>query len=755
MAPLPYPQPDRLVMVWSKLQGRRTWVSAPDFNDWKRQNTTFQDLNAWSPNDFSIVTQDQREFAQGMVATPGYCSMLGNPLSAGRNFLPEEDEPGKEHVVILSHRLWQRLVGNSQIVGRKLRINGAPYMVVGVMAPGIADRRDAELIVPLVFKPGQLNRDSRSLLVTGRLKPGVTIQQAQTNIDTIMARIAQDYPKSNKGVSALVEPLKNDFLPANKQLTLWLLLGAGGFLLLIACLNVANLLLAKGTGRQREVAIRSSLGATRAVIFAQCLTESVVMAILGGLVGVSTGYVMLRGLVAVMPPHFLPAEADLHMNVPVLLFALAATTLAGVVFGSAPAWYASRVDPAEILKEGGRAGIGVGRRRLRRVLVVGEYAMAVTLLAGAGLAIRSFWNLTHIDLGMRTDHVVGFYLIPDESRWTDPEQVNTYYRRILSSIETVPGVAHVSAMTYLPLEGLHFANHFTIAGKPANADPSVGTSADLQQVTPAYFQTFGIRIAKGRTFTDHDNTGSTKVAMVNEEFVNRFLKGMDPLQQRIVMSTQRPGPAVDWQIVGVFHTVKSRGIREDTPEIDIPFWQDASAYAGIGVRTAEDPASMMRAIKAAVNAADPEIPLAMPRTMDQVRDEVLVNDRFTMVLFSSFAITALLLATVGIYGVMAFSVTQRSHEIAVRIALGATRKGIVGLVLKEGVVLACAGLGFGFIGASFVGKAMKSILFNTGAVEFSVFALVGLLLMIAAILACYFPALRAASAETMQALKTE
>jgi putative ABC transport system permease protein len=742
-------------MVWSKLQGHRTWVSASDFNDWERQNTTFQDLNAWSPADFSIVTQDHREFAQGMVATPGYCTMLGNPLSAGRNFLPDEGEPGKEHVVILSHRLWQRLVGNSQIVGQKLRINGAPYKVVGVMAPGAADRRDAELIVPLVFKNGQLNRDSRSLLVTGRLKPGVTIQQAQTNIDTIMARIAQDYPKSNKGVSALVEPLKNDFLPADKQLTLWLLLGAGGFLLLIACLNVANLLLAKGMARQREVAIRSSLGATRAVIFAQCLTESVVLATLGGIVGISAGYVMLRGLVAVMPPHFLPAEADLHMNVPVLLFTLAATALAGMVFGSAPAWYASRVDPAEILKEGGRAGIGVGRRRLRRVLVVGEYAMAVTLLAGAGLAIRSFWNLTHIDLGMRTDHVVGFYLIPDESRWTAPEQIQTYYRRVLSSIETVPGVVHVSAMTYLPLEGLHYTNHFTIAGKPANADLSVGMSADLQQVTPAYFQTFGIRIAKGRAFTDHDNSPSTKVAMVNEEFANRFLKGMDPLQQRIVMRTQGPGPAVDWRIVGVFHTVKSRGFREDAPEIDIPFWQDASPYAGIGVRTAEDPASMMRAIRAAVNAVDPEIPLAVPRTMDQVRDEVLINDRFTMILFSSFAITALLLATVGIYGVMAFSVTQRSHEIAVRIALGATRNGIVGLLLKEGVVLACAGLGFGFIGARLVGKSMKSILFGTGAVEFSVFALVGLVLMIAAILACYFPALRAASAETMQALKTE
>ena len=286
LAPLPYPQPDRLVNVWSKLQGHRNWVSAGDFTDWKRQSTAFEDLNAWGPGDFNIATQDRPEDIEGMEATPGYYGMLGNPLFLGRNFLPEEGEPGKEHVVILTYRLWRHLGANPKIIGQTMQINGEPYTVVGVLAPGTADRWDWELIVPLVFKPEQLSdHDSRDWLVTGRLKPGVTIQQAQAEMDAITAKEAKDYPKSNQGWGALVEPFKNDFLPSDRQLTLWLLLGAVGFLLLIACLNVANLLLAKGITRQREVAIRGSLGAKPAAIFAQFLTESLVLAILGGVLG--------------------------------------------------------------------------------------------------------------------------------------------------------------------------------------------------------------------------------------------------------------------------------------------------------------------------------------------------------------------------------------------------------------------------------------------------------------------------------------
>ena len=760
LAPLPYPQSDRLVNVWSNLQGHRTWVSAADFTDWKRRNAAFEDMNALSTDDFNVATKERPEFIQGVEATPGYYGMLGARFSLGRNFLPDEGQPGKEHVVILTHRLWRHLGANPQIIGQTIQINSEPYTVVGVFAPGVADRWDWELAVPLVFTPQQqLDRDSRYLSVTGRLKPGVSTQEAQDEIAAVAEAEAKDYPKSNEGWGVLVDPFKNDFLAPDRRLTLWFLLGAVGFLLLIACVNVANLVLARGIARQTEVAIRASLGARPRAIFAQFLTESLVLAIVGGLFGIAMGYAMLRGLVAALPPDVLPAEADLRLGIPVLLFMLAATTLAGALFGSVPAWFASRLDPADILKEGVHSGIGVGRRRFRRALVVAEFALALPLLAGAGLAIHSFWNLTHIDLGVRTDHVLGFYLEP-VSLLKNPAQIDPYYRRILASIEAVPGVVHVAAMTYLPLEGLHSKMAFTIPGRPAFASPSLRPSADLQQVTPGYFQTFGIRIVKGRAFTDADNSSSVRVAIVNDTFARRFLNGVDPLQQRLVMEQVIPdetrnGPAVPWQIVGVFHTVKSRGSREDVPEIDTPFWQEASPIAGIGVRTAEDPAAMIGSVAAAVNAVDSEAALYEPRTMEQVHDEVLANDRFTLILFASFAAVALLLAAVGIHGVTAFSAAQRSHEIALRMALGATRGGVVALILKEGLALACAGLGLGLIGAYFVGRAMRSILFAMPAVDLPTLAVVGLLLFGGAALACYLPAVKAVRIDPMVALRHE
>jgi putative ABC transport system permease protein len=760
LAPLPYPKPDQLVVVWSKIQSFHNGVSAGDFTDWKQQSTSFQDLNAWTGGAFNIATHDQPEFVQGTRATVGYFRMLGDEFYLGRDFLPEEGQAGKDHVVILTHKLWQRLGANREILGTAMRIDGEPYTVVGVLAPGHYDRGQALLATPLVFKPEQVNHDFHWLLVTGRLKPGVTIKQAQADMDAVTAHIAQTYPKSNKGWGSFVEPLHNDFLPSERRMTLWLLLGAVGFVLLIACVNVANLLLAKSMTRQKEMAVRSSLGATSAAIFSQLLTESLLLATLGGLLGIGAGYAMLRWLVAVMPPFTLPTEADLQLNFPILMFTLAATTLAGLLFGCVPAWLASRIDPSETLKEGGRSGMGIGRHRLRRILVVGEFALALALLAGAGLAIHSFLNLQRVDLGVRTDHVLTFYLPVPDSRSKDPEQIVAYYHKILTSIKSVPGLSHASASSGTPLEGTGFGMPFTLEGKPAYSDPSLRPNANFGMATPDYFQTFGIRFVRGRAFTDQDNASSIKVAVVNEEFVKKFLKGTDPLQQRIMVEELIPGvtklgPPVAWQIVGVFHNVRYRGFREDYPEIEIPFWQIPWPSAGIGVRTAEDPASMTKSIAAAVHAVDPQIALATPRTMDQVRDEVLANDRFTVILFACFAAIALLLASVGIYGVMAFSVAQRSQEIAVRMALGASRLRVVGLIVKEGVALACVGLGLGLIGAYLVGRLMRSALFGVGAMDFSAFGLVGLILLFSALLACYLPAHRAASVEPMQILRAE
>ncbi len=579
-------------------------------------------------------------------------------------------------------------------------------------------------------------------------------------MDAVTNQIAKAYPKSNQGWGSFVEPLKNDFLPSDRKQTLWFLLGAVAFILLIACVNVANLLLARGIARQKELAVRSALGASRRVIFEQLITESLLLSICGGILGVGVGYAMLRALIATMPPFTLPTEADLSLNLPILLFTVAATTLSGLLFGSAPAWYASRIDPGEALKEGGRSGTGAGRHRLRQSLVIGEFTLALTLLAGAGLAIHSFLNLLRVDLGLRTDHVLTFSLPVPESRPKDPEKIVAYYQQMLSNIKAVPGVTSASAMTGMPLFGSGFGMPFTVVGKPAFKDPSMRPGTGFGMVTPDYFQTFGIRLVRGRMFNEQDIASSIKVAVVNEEFVKKFLAGTDPLQQRISVEQLIPGvtklgPAVDWQIVGVYHNVRQGGLREDNPEMEIPFWQIPWHNAGIGVRTSGDPAAMVKSIAAAVHAVDPEIAVAEPRSMEVIRDMVLSNDRFTFILFVSFALVALLLAALGVYGVMSFSVAQRAHEIALRMALGADRGRVVALIIREGLTLAGIGLGLGLIGAYFVDRGMQSTLFGVGKMDFSVFASVAVLLVIAAVIACLIPARRAASVQPMQALRTE
>jgi putative ABC transport system permease protein len=760
IAPMPYPEPDQLVMVWSKIQTFHNGVSAGDYTDWANQSTAFQYLNAWTGGSFNLATKDQPEYVEGQKTTPGFYKMMGVKFLYGRDFLPEEGKLGKEHVVVLVNKLWKKLGSDPNIIGKQMKIDGEPYTVVGVMAAGQPDRLDQSLVVPLVFKPEQLNHDFHWLLVMGRLKPGVTIKQAQANMDAVTANIAKAYPKSNQGWGSFVEPLKNDFLPKERIQMLWFLLGAVGFVLLIACVNVANLLLAKGTTRQKEVAVRIALGAKSSAIFVQFLTENLLLALIGGLLGVGVGWLALRGLVAIMPQGTLPSEADLTLNVPILLFSFGVSTLAGLLFGCGPAWHATRVDPGEALKEGGRTGTSAGRRGVRRILVVGEIALALALLTGAGLAIHSFWNLTQVDVGVSTVHIQTFFLPVPEARSKDPVRITAYYRQMLSRIMAVPGVLDASVSTGLPLEGAGFGMPFTIAGAPDIADPSQRPGAAFGMVTPDYFKTFGIQVIRGRSFTDHDIAGSVRVAMVSESFVKKYFPDKDPLQQRLMVEELIPGvtklgAAVPWQIVGVFHDVKGGGLRDGRPEIEIPFWQIPWDAATFGVLTAGDPLLMTRSLEDAVHSVDPEIALAEMHTMEEVKSRTLAGDRFTMVLYGSFACVALVLAAVGIYGVMAFTVAQREHEIGLRMALGASRGNVVGPILRECTVLALIGLGLGLIGAYFVGRAMHSTLYGVGSIDLTAVGLVAAVLFSAALLASWIPARRAASVEPMLALRGE
>jgi predicted permease len=760
LAPLPYPQPNQLVMVWSKIQTYHNGVAAGDFLDWKQQNTVFQDLCAWSGASFNLATKDKPEYVEGVRQTYSMLQMMGEPLFMGRFFLPEEGVAGRDHVVIITHKLWLKLGADPHIVGTTLRMDGDPYTVVGVQRPGVDDRAQAQLTVPLVFKPEQVNHDFHWLLVMGRLKPGVSIKQAQQNMDAVTTHIAQAYPKSDTGWGSYVEELKNDFLPKDRIKMLWLLLGAVGFVLLIACVNVANLLLARGMARQKELAVRSALGAGRRTIFVQLLTESLILALAGGALGIGVGYAMLQGLIAAMPRNTLPNEADLRLNIPILLFTLAATTLAGLLAGSAPAWYAARVDPAETLKEGGRAGTGAGKHLVRRILVIGEFALALALLAGAGLTIHSFWNLAHVDLGIRTDHVLTFFLPVPETRSKDPQVISAYYRDILAHIAAVPGVQHAAAMTGQPPYGPGFGMPFMLDGGQTFSDPSQRPGTRFGMVTPDYFNTYGIQVISGRSFTDQDTAATVKVAMVNQDFVHKYLKGKDPLRQRVLVEELIPGVTklggyLPWQIVGTYHNVHTADQRDENPEMVIPFYQIPWPQSGISVRTSENPATMLTSISAAVHQVDSSVALAEPKTLDEVVDESMANQRFTLILFTSFAVVALFLAGLGIYGVMSFSVAQRGHEIALRMALGASRNRVVGLIIRDGVILAAIGLSIGLVGAYFIGRAMQSLLFGVQALDFAAFLSVAAVLLAAAILACFLPARRAASVEPMRVLRTE
>jgi putative ABC transport system permease protein len=760
LAPMPHRDPDQLVMVWSKVRGNREQTSAPDYVDWKRENSVFQDLGAWGGRSVSLSTSERPEQVWANLTTPGFQTMVGTGFFLGRDFLPEEAELGREQVAILTHRFWkERFGGDPGLVGREIRVDGKPHTVVGILEPGVADRGDSGLSLPLAFSAEDMNRELPWLFVMGRLKPDVSVAQADANVAAIARRIAEDFPAGKKEWSTSVEPLQNNFLSREAIAAHWLLLGAVVFVLLIACANVANLLLARGSARQREVAVRSSLGAGRGRVFAQFLTESVLLAAISGALGVALAQALLDVILALMPPNTLPSEADVRLNVPVLLFTLTASLLAGVLAGCAPAWEATRSDLIESLQESGRSSLGSGRHRLRRALVTAEFALALTLLAGGGLAVRSLVKLTTMDLGFRTDHLISFALPVPPERLTGPERIRTFYRQLLERLHALPGVASASVSTGMPVRNWGFRMPFQLAGDVVS-DPSARPAAGFNMVTAEYFAAFGIEVTRGRPLGAQDAASGVRVAVVNESFVKAHLQGRDPLEQRIVVEqlvpgATQPGAPVEWQIVGVTRDVRNGGPEETFPEIVVPFEQSPWPRALAAVRTQVDPDSLRSSIAAVVSSLDPDLPIADVKTMDQLIDQRRAGPRFGALLFGSFAALALVLAAVGIYGVMSFAVAQRRHEIGLRMALGARRDQVLRQVLREGMGAALAGSALGSIGAYAVGRAMQGMWWGVGVMDPVAFSAVATLLLASATLACFLPARRAASVDPMSALREE
>lgn len=761
LATSPYPNPDQLVLIWSRIQGHDVNVSVQDYLDWKAQSKSFQAMVPWRSDRFNLATAERPEQVRGLRTGAGWYTMLGWNFEKGRDFLPEETEPGKDLEVILPHATWVRRGSDPNIIGKTIRIDQQPHTVVGVLAPGAPDRMQIEFLVPFSFTPEVINRRDHPVIVSGRLKPGVSIAAAQTELNVISARLASEYPETNRNLGVHITPLRNYWFPKSTQNTLWALLGEVGFLLLIACSNVANLLLAKASTRRKEVAVRASLGATRSQVFLQFLTESLVFSMAGGVLGILLAEVMLQVLTATLVSGMglsLPSEADIRLSLPVLLFTFGVSLFAGVLFGCSPAWQVAALNVNETLRENERTGSDSRRQWLRRALVVSEFALALTLLAGAGLAIRSFWNLSHVDLGIRTDHILTFGLPVSPKRFAEPKQNAVFYQQILDKLHGLPGVTSVAVSSGMPMGRDGVGTPFDVVGQPHH-DPNSRTFAVLTMATPEYFKTFGIQLLEGRTFTEADRDGSPRVAVVNQFFATHYLPGVDPIGQRIMMSQMipgagKPGPPQEWLIVGVARDVHTFGAREEVyPEIDVPFYQNPWPRVDVAIRTIGDPDTMRRSAGGVISSIDPDLPMANVKTMTQLVDETFLEDRSVSWLFAVFAVAALLLAAIGIYGVMSFSVAQRTHEIGLRMALGADRPQVLRLILREGVILASIGLVIGLVGGVFVGRAVQGMLYKVSALDFASLCAVAVLLFAAAIVACYLPARKATKVDPMVALR--
>jgi putative ABC transport system permease protein len=762
-APLPYSHPHQLVRVSPMVGEVQDRVSPAEYLEWKKRARSFQDLEAFSPGrTLNLAAPDAPEIVIARQVTPGGHRMLSERMFLGRDFRSDEDQAGKQHVVILTHRLWRERFGaDRDLIGRDVRLDSIPYTVIGVLEPGSWDRTPANIWIPISFTPAEMRgRQPRPLIVDGRLKPGVTVAQAQQEMNLIAADLARQFPDTNARRTVRVVPLDTAIQNSSRTMVagtrlptlLWSLLAAVSFVVLMACVNVANLLLSRGVTRQRETAIRAALGASRGRLVRMALIEGALLAVIGGALGVLASVWILQGILAMLPPFTLASTVDPKLNLQVLLFALGATMFAGTLSGSAQAWQAGRTNFNDMLKPAGRGGTGHGRRRLLHAFVVVEFALAVTLLSGAGLTILSFWNRTQVDLGVRTDQILTFGLPVNEGRFSSRAEIDVFYQQLLEKFQAVPGVAKASVSTGLPLLGFGTPSKFSVVGEPEDqrsSRPSVG----VQMVTPEYFETFGIRMLHGRALNDRDGMSAQRVAVVNERFVSLFLNGGDPVGQRLAMDES--GSRVEWHIVGVFRDVSNveQFGEPKAPQMYVPFAQSPRPQATVAVRTTTRPELLRSSLAAAVHAVDPQLPLVSIQTMEQIVGGRLAPDRFNVMLYGGLAALALLLATIGINGVMAFTVVQRTGEIGLRMALGAGHHQVRLQILREGATLATVGLIVGLMGAYVLGRTMQSMLFGTGALNVPVILATGLVLLGTALAACYVPARRASAVDPLIALR--
>jgi putative ABC transport system permease protein len=759
LKPLPFPDLDRVVAVWDKLPSRGVMhneVAVANYLDWKSQTQSFDQLALyrwWSAN---LTGIDPPERIQGFLVTANFLDVTGMKPIMGRTFLPEENQPGKDQVAVITHSLWQRRFGGDpNILEKTITINTITRRVIGVMPERFNFPKGAEIYAPLQMTPELMkSRGNHGYYVIGRLKQGASIAGAQAEIDNVSARLEQQFPETNKGWGATVFPLVADTV-RTYDTALWVMMAAVGFVLLIACANVANLMLARASGREREIALRAALGASRWRIVRQLLTESVIVALIGGALGILIGFWGVDALRAANPADaakYAPGWYQLGINPTVLLFTLTLSVVSGIVFGLAPALQVSKPDLNSSLKEGTR-GTTSTSHRLRSSLIVFEVALSLVLLVCAGLMIRSFLSLLRTDPGFNPDHVLTMNLVLPGAKYKDEAARAAFYDDLVQRVKAQPGVESAAVVNYLPLGGANSSDSYLVEGEP---EPAPGQEHDgrYRVATPDYFRTMEIPIVRGRAFTVQDKAGTTDVVIVNETLARQHWPGQDPLGKRIRF--YGPPERAGWrEIVGVVKDVKHELNIPVTPEYYLPHKQDSWNAMVLVARTSVDPASLSTALRQQVWAIDKDQPVFDVKTMYEVRSSSVALYSFSSVMLGIFAGVALVLAAVGIYGVMAFAVTQRTQEIGIRMALGARTADVLGLVVRHGMKLAVIGIVLGLAGSWALTRFIEKLLVGVQPTDLLTFSLVSIGLLLAAFLACYLPARRATKVDPLVALRYE
>ena len=761
--PLPYKDPDSLMAVWetNKQLSPEVWdrneVALGNFRDWRSRNQVFDQLGSLFYADVNLTGVGEPERIKSCVVSTNFFQVLGIQPMIGRSFLPEEEKPGSPRAVILSNGLWERLFGSDpNLTNKSLTLNGNPVAVIGVMPPGFDVQFPTSIRVdmwlPMRVDPADFNRNNHYLYAVARLKPGISRDQAQTEMNLISSQLQQQYPETNAQKGVNIVPLRKQVV-GNVESYLYLLFAAVGFVLMIACANVAGLLLARVTARHKEVAVRIALGASRWRIIRQLLTESIILSALSGLLGLVFAYVGIKLLVTLTPPD-VPRLHEIGLHIPVFFWTLVISILTGVLFGLAPALQASRPDLNESLKKTGRNQGGFQGGGLRNPLIVSEVALALLLSVGAGLMIKSFIRLQQVSPGFEVDKLLTMSIALPRQKYREPQQANVFFDQLAEQIKTVPGVKSVGGIDPLPFSNSNSTTGFLVEGAPVvplAERPDVGR----RTVTPTYFETMGIPVLKGRSFTAQDRDDTPDVIIVNEALASRYWPNQDVVGKRL--GVEDDASKQEWrQIVGVVGNVKHQALEaEAKPEVYFPNQQSPKNFMSVVVRTSSDPASMISAIRSQISTIDKDQPVFDIMTMDQRLAKSVASSRFVMLLLGSFSVLALGLAAVGLYGAMAYLVTQRTQEIGLRMALGAQRSDVFKLIVGKGMRLVIIGMAIGLVASLALTRVMGSLLFEVTPTDALTFVIVSVVLLTVALLACYIPARRATNVDPLISLRSE